>query len=62
MAASLFSPIPNRGRDALPMINEHPFGPDQKGVCFLDSITRNLTDAFVLDTCVSANSYGFSCS
>jgi len=32
LAATLFSPIPNRGRDALPMINEHPFGPDQKGV------------------------------
>ncbi|KAF8163442.1 Metalloenzyme, LuxS/M16 peptidase-like protein [Crassisporium funariophilum] len=31
LATKFFSPIPNRGRDALPMINEHPFGPDQKG-------------------------------
>jgi insulysin len=31
LANTLFSPIPNRGRDALPMIYEHPFGPEQKG-------------------------------
>ncbi|KAF8965197.1 Metalloenzyme, LuxS/M16 peptidase-like protein [Flammula alnicola] len=31
LAATLFSPIPNRGRDPLPMINEHPFGPEEKG-------------------------------
>ncbi|KAF8892443.1 Metalloenzyme, LuxS/M16 peptidase-like protein [Infundibulicybe gibba] len=31
LTATLFSPIPNRGQDALPMINEHPFGPNEKG-------------------------------
>lgn len=31
IATKFFSPIPNRGRDPLPMINEHPFGPVQKG-------------------------------
>lgn len=32
LAAKMFSPIPNRGRDPLPMIDEHPFGPEEKGV------------------------------
>ena len=32
LATTLFSPVPNRGRDALPMINEHPFGADEKCV------------------------------
>ncbi|KAF9469217.1 Metalloenzyme, LuxS/M16 peptidase-like protein [Collybia nuda] len=31
MASTLFSPIPNRGRDALPMLPEHPFGPNESG-------------------------------
>ncbi|RXW22316.1 hypothetical protein EST38_g3526 [Candolleomyces aberdarensis] len=31
LASSLFSPIPNRGVDPLPMINDHPFGADEKG-------------------------------
>ncbi|EMD38222.1 hypothetical protein CERSUDRAFT_82469 [Gelatoporia subvermispora B] len=31
MVAKMFSPIPNRGRDRLPMINDHPFGPEEKG-------------------------------
>ncbi|KXN92195.1 Insulin-degrading enzyme [Leucoagaricus sp. SymC.cos] len=30
-ASKLFSPIPNRGKDPLPMINDHPFGQDEKG-------------------------------
>ncbi|OCH92098.1 insulin-degrading enzyme [Obba rivulosa] len=30
MVAKLFSPIANRGRDPLPMINDHPFGPNEK--------------------------------
>ncbi|KAF8798143.1 hypothetical protein BYT27DRAFT_7124234 [Phlegmacium glaucopus] len=36
LATTLFSLIPNRGRDALPMINEHPFGADEK--CTLVSV------------------------
>ena len=32
IVTTLFSPIPNRGREALPMIKEHPFGVDEKGV------------------------------
>ncbi|KAF9566323.1 insulin-degrading enzyme [Agrocybe pediades] len=31
LANSLFSPIPNRGRDPVPMINDHPFGSAEKG-------------------------------
>ncbi|KAG6854734.1 hypothetical protein C0991_002448 [Blastosporella zonata] len=31
VVSTLFSPIPNRGRDALPMIPDHPFGPNEKG-------------------------------
>ncbi|KZT27341.1 hypothetical protein NEOLEDRAFT_1176768 [Neolentinus lepideus HHB14362 ss-1] len=31
LVVNLFSPVPNRGRDALPMINDHPFGPEQRG-------------------------------
>ena len=33
LAATLFSPIPNRGQVPLPSIPDHPFGPDEKGVC-----------------------------
>ncbi|PCH37702.1 hypothetical protein WOLCODRAFT_135782 [Wolfiporia cocos MD-104 SS10] len=29
MVTELFSPIQNRGQDPLPMINDHPFGPDE---------------------------------
>ena len=32
MVASLFSPIPNRGREPLHMIPGHPFGHDEMGV------------------------------
>ena len=32
LANALFSPISNRGRDPVPMINDHPFGPAEKGV------------------------------
>ncbi|KAJ8522379.1 hypothetical protein ONZ45_g1033 [Pleurotus djamor] len=31
LASKLFSPIPNRGRDPLPMITEHPFGENESG-------------------------------
>lgn len=31
MVSRLFSPIPNRGQDPLPLIHEHPFGPDEMG-------------------------------
>ncbi|TFY62947.1 hypothetical protein EVJ58_g3532 [Rhodofomes roseus] len=30
MVAELFAPIPNRGQDPLPMINDHPFGPNER--------------------------------
>ena len=32
LAATLFSPIPNRGQVPLLSIPDHPFGPDEKGV------------------------------
>lgn len=31
LTSRLFSPIPNRGFDALPMIYDHPFGPNEEG-------------------------------
>ncbi|OJT08672.1 Insulin-degrading enzyme [Trametes pubescens] len=31
MVAALFSPIPNRGREPLHMITDHPFGPNEMG-------------------------------
>ncbi|KAH8117077.1 insulin-degrading enzyme [Phellopilus nigrolimitatus] len=31
LAATLFSPILNRGQDPTPFIPEHPFGPDERG-------------------------------
>ncbi|KAF8059523.1 Metalloenzyme, LuxS/M16 peptidase-like protein [Lyophyllum atratum] len=31
LASTLFSPIPNRGQDSLPMVHDHPFGPNEKG-------------------------------
>lgn len=34
MVASLFSLIPNRGREPLHMIADHPFGPNEMGVSF----------------------------
>ena len=35
LASALFSPIVNRGRDPLPLLPEHPFGPNEKGVIIL---------------------------
>ena len=32
MVATLFSPIPNRGKEPLHLISEHPFGPNEMGV------------------------------
>lgn len=29
----MFSPILNRGQDPEPLITEHPFGNDERGVC-----------------------------
>ncbi|KAL4067799.1 Metalloenzyme, LuxS/M16 peptidase-like protein [Scleroderma citrinum] len=31
MVSKLFSPIPNRGQDPLPVIHDHPFGPNEMG-------------------------------
>ena len=39
MVAELFSPIPNRGQDPLPMINDHPFGPNERSVSEFPTIT-----------------------
>lgn len=35
IVSRLFSPIPNRGQDPLPLIHEHPFGPNEMGVSHL---------------------------
>ncbi|KAH7911404.1 Metalloenzyme, LuxS/M16 peptidase-like protein [Hygrophoropsis aurantiaca] len=31
LVSTLFSPIPNRGQDPVPMINDHPFGQNESG-------------------------------
>ncbi|KZT02312.1 insulin-degrading enzyme [Laetiporus sulphureus 93-53] len=31
MVSNLFTPTPNRGQNPLPMINDHPFGPNEMG-------------------------------
>ncbi|TDL24920.1 insulin-degrading enzyme [Rickenella mellea] len=31
LATKLFSPIPNRGHDSLPIVPDHPFGPNEMG-------------------------------
>ena len=41
IVTTLFSPIPNRGQEALPMIREHPFGANEKGVSCAPNL-RNL--------------------
>ena len=38
IVTTLFSPIPNRDQEALPMIKEHPFGVDEKGVSCTPSL------------------------
>lgn len=44
IVSQLFSPIPNRGLSALPMINQHPFGPNEMGVSPLNRLlTFSLT-------------------
>lgn len=63
LVVRLFSAVPNRGRDALPMINDHPFGPEQKGVRIY--IGRNIVmkaDSLWVDTCLCANCYVFPCT
>lgn len=65
LAATLFSPIPNRGCEPLPMINDHPFGPEEKGVHFtndLDIYTIQPTYTSPLDSRLSTNNHGFPCS
>lgn len=34
MAATMFSPISNIGSNPAPVIPDHPFGPDERSVCF----------------------------
>ena len=38
LVSKLFSPVANRGREPLPMIDDHPFGPNEAGVRFVDHI------------------------
>jgi hypothetical protein len=42
LAASLFSPILNRGQNPLPSISDHPFGPGEKGVRLRSTLTSHL--------------------
>ena len=62
MVASLFSPIPNRGREPLHMINDHPFGPNEMGVStyFLSSPEEMLIP--YIDTSVSADHHVVPCT
>ena len=62
MVASLFSPIPNRGREPLHMINDHPFGPNEMGVStyFPSSLEEMLTSH--IDISVSADHHVVPCT
>jgi hypothetical protein len=62
MVATLFSPILNRGRDALPMLLEHPFGPNETGVCLFFKTYRLFRSYQTFpDTGFCSDYYGFSC-
>jgi hypothetical protein len=39
LVSNLFTPIQNRGQDPLPMINDHPFGPNETSVCNIHILT-----------------------
>jgi hypothetical protein len=61
---TLFSPIPNRGQEALPMIKEHPFGVDEKGVSCAPNlrILQKIMHPPCLDPCLRPDSNGLSCT
>lgn len=61
LASTLFSPIANRGRDPLPLIPEHPFGLNEKGVITLIIILVVYLTSFP-DPRLCQNHYGFSCT
>ena len=56
--SSLFSPIPNRGVEPLPMINEHPFGPDEKGVSHFHPFSSSVFPHTILDLGFGSNRHG----
>lgn len=61
LANNLFSPIPNRGREPLPMINDHPFGSEEKGVSNREpEFCRYTAYHFYPDTRLCADGHGFS--
>ena len=43
MVATLFSPIPNRGKEPLHLISEHPFGPNEMGVSGMTPVQSRWT-------------------
>ena len=61
MVATLFSPIPNRGKEPLHLISEHPFGPNEMGV---SGMTLYNCDGLIspLDPCLGTDSDVVTCS
>lgn len=61
LANTLFSPIPNRGQEPLPMINDHPFGTEEKGVSNFELVSWSFTSHYLHpDTRVCADGHGLS--
>jgi len=59
--SALFSPILNRGQDPLPMIYDHPFGPQDKCVCFcLTIICQSSNTCIALVPCIHSDNHVFS--
>jgi hypothetical protein len=65
IVTTLFSPIPNRGQEALPMIKEHPFGVDEKGVSCAPNLRIlqriHCAHRLPLDSCVRPDNHGLTC-
>lgn len=61
LTSKLFSPIPNRGRDALPMITQHPFGPKEVGVSIFLASDLLITEISSVDPRLSSNYHVIPC-
>lgn len=48
LAATLFSPVLNRGQDSAPLILDHPFGKDEMGVCQSSMLTSRYVQRIIL--------------
>lgn len=61
LAVKFFSPIANRGQAPAPVIPQHPFGENERGVCipFTSYLARYLRPSLVY--CSRQDNHGFLC-